>query len=105
MPFLPASLAAANREELLPILQQELQAKDLPLELFLTHGGWPEAPQIKLRGVRETPEHVNLLLTVQFIEQCPAACPASARPETRIAYMIASIRKQDAFAQILPDDT
>jgi hypothetical protein len=103
MPQLPQTLAAINGAELLTTLQQELQAKDLPLELFLTHGGWPESPKIRMRGIREAADHIDLLLTVEFIEQCPAACPASARPETRIAYMIARIRKSDAFAEIRPD--
>ena len=101
---LPRTLALLHSPALLATIREELTPSHLPLELYLTRGGWPESPRIEVRGVRENNIHAEVLLTVEFIEQCPAACPSSARPETRIAYMLARIRKQDALTEILPDE-
>jgi hypothetical protein len=100
---LPQILAAIQSEDLIPLLQREIPAERMPLELFLTHGGWPESPRLLWRGKRETHEAWELLLTVEFTELCPAACPASNRPETRQGYLILRIQKANGAAEFIPD--
>ncbi len=103
MMHLPRSLAAAHTPEFLEILCDEWPKSHWPLEQFLTHGGWPESPQLLLRTLRDEATHCVCLLTVDFTEQCPAACPASARSERRIGYFRLEIRKGDAFATVVED--
>lgn len=100
---LPKTLAHLHDDSLTQAINEELPSGRLPLERYLTHGGWPGASKIKVRDVREDPTHAIVLMTVEFIEEVPAACPASSRPETRIAYLAARINKADASAEIVED--
>ena len=103
MPTLPKTLAHLHDDSLTQAINEELPAERLPLERYLTHGGWPSASKIKVRGVQEDQTHATVLITVEFIEDVPAACPASSRPETRIAYLAARINKANASAEIVDD--
>jgi hypothetical protein len=100
---LPKTLAALGSPNLANLLLAELGSERLPLESHTTHGGWPEAPSIAIRAVEETSQHVKILITVDFIEQVPAACPASSRAERRTTYLAVVIRRCDAFATIHDD--
>jgi hypothetical protein len=100
---LPKTLAHLHDDALTQAMNEELTAERLPLENYLTHGGWPGSSKITVRGIKEDVTHATVLMTVEFIEEVPAACPASSRPETRIAYLAAKINKADASAEIVED--
>lgn len=100
---LPQTLAAIHEEKLIDVLNVEIPAARIPMEMFLTHGGWPEAASFQLRGKRELADAWEILLTLEFTELCPAACPASHRPERRQGYLILKVHKSDGSAQFFID--
>jgi hypothetical protein len=100
---LPQTLANLTQPNLAQILNAEVPAAAIPLEAFLQRGGWPEAPQLLLRGVKETESTAQILLTVQFIEQCPASCPSNARPELRQGYLVLHVEKATGKAKFTVD--
>jgi hypothetical protein len=100
---LPATLAHLQSERLNEVLNAELTADRLPLQRYTTHGGWPGESRLTVRAVRETGSVAEVLSTVEFVEEVPAACPASAQAETRVAYFTVRIQKSDASAEIIDD--
>lgn len=101
---LTKTLAAVRRDgEVAAVLQSELPVSAVPMEDYLERGGWPEFVGIDVRGVREQTHQIELLLTLRFIEHTPASCPSSSKPETRIAYLKASIDKATGVAELADD--
>lgn len=103
MIYLPQTLAAVGSPSLASKLLEELGSARLPMEAHITHGGWPESPSIVVRAIEESSLQVRILITVNFIENVPAACPASSRREYRTTYMVVVIHRSDASAEISDD--
>lgn len=93
----------SHRGEVAAVLQSELPVSAVPMEDYLERGGWPEFVGIDVRGVRDQTHRIELLLTLRFVEHTPASCPSSSKPETRIAYLKASIDKATGVAELADD--